>query len=158
VSQLDPMKVTFPITEREYLRFADKIKEHLEKGRARDEPELELILADGSRYPLPGRFYVTDRQIDRQKGTILVQAPFPNPEAVLRPGLYAKVRAAAQTVRGALLVPERAVQEIQGVHQVAVVGSDDKVALRTVKTGEQVDGLWIVADGLKPGERVVTQG
>jgi membrane fusion protein (multidrug efflux system) len=158
VSQLDPMKVTFPITEREYLRFADKIKEHQEKGRARDEPELALILADGSTYPLPGRFYVTDRQIDRQKGTILVQALFPNPEAVLRPGLYAKVRAAAQTVRGALLVPERAVQEIQGVHQVAVVGSDDKVALRTVKTGEQVDGLWIIADGLKPGERVVTQG
>jgi membrane fusion protein, multidrug efflux system len=158
VSQVDPMKVTFPITERQYLRFADQIKEHQTKGRAPDEPELQLILADGSTYPRPGRLYVADRQVDQQTGTILVQALFPNPDAFLRPGLYAKVRAATQTVRGALLVPERAVQEIQGVHQVAVVGSDDKVALRTVKTGEQVDGFWIIADGLKPGEHVVTQG
>jgi membrane fusion protein (multidrug efflux system) len=87
-----------------------------------------------------------------------VQALFPNPDGMLRPGLYAKVRAATETVRGALLVPERAVQEIQGTYQVAVVGSDDKIAMRTVKTGPQIDGLWIVDDGLQPGERVVTQG
>jgi RND family efflux transporter MFP subunit len=158
VSQLDPMKVTFPITEREYLRFADQIKEHQEKGRARDEPELQLILTDGSTYPSPGRFYVVNRQVDQQTATIQVQAVFPNPDAILRPGLYAKVRAPTVTTRGALLVPQRAVQETQGVYQVAIVGSDDKVALRTVKVGEQVDGLWIIAEGLKPGERVVTQG
>jgi RND family efflux transporter MFP subunit len=158
VSQLDPMKVTFPITEREYLRFADQIKEHQEKGRARDEPELQLILSDGSTYPSPGRFYVVNRQVDQQTATIQVQAVFPNPDAILRPGLYAKVRAPTVTTRGALLVPQRAVQETQGVYQVAIVGSDDKVALRTVKVGEQVDGLWIIAEGLKPGERVVTQG
>jgi RND family efflux transporter MFP subunit len=158
VSQIDPMKVTFPITEREYLRFADKIKEHQERGRAEDEPALQLLLADGSAYPLPGRFYVVNREIDRQTGTILVQALFPNPDGVLRPGLYAKVRAPTETVRGALLVPERAVQEIQGTYQVAVVGADDKVAMRTVKMGPQLDGLWVVNDGLQPGERVVTQG
>jgi RND family efflux transporter MFP subunit len=158
VSQVDPMKVTFPITERQYLRFADQIKEHQTKGRAPDEPELQLILADGSTYPRPGRLHVADRQVDQQTGTILVQALFPNPDAILRPGLYAKVRAPTETVRGALLVPAQAVQETQGAYQVAVVGPDDKVALRRVKAGEQVDGLWVITEGLKPGERVVTEG
>jgi membrane fusion protein (multidrug efflux system) len=158
VSQVDPMKVTFPITEREYLRLADRIKQHQEKGRGPDEPELQLVLADGSTYPRPGRLYVVDRQVDQQTGTILVQGLFPNPDAILRPGLYAKVRAPTETVRGALLVPAQAVQETQGVFQVAIVGPDDKVALRTVKAGEQVDGLWIIKEGLEPGERIVTQG
>jgi len=158
VSQLDPMKVQFPISEREYLRFADKIKEHQEKGSAADEPDLHLILADGTTYPIPGHFYVANRQVDQQTGTILVQALFPNPDAILRPGLYAKVRAPTVVARGALLVPERAVQEIQGTYQVAVVGSDAKVAFRTVKPGQQVEGLWVIDDGLKAGERVVTQG
>jgi membrane fusion protein (multidrug efflux system) len=150
VSQVDPMKVTFPITEREYLRYAEQIKEHQEKGRAEDEPELQLILADGSTYPRSGRFHVANREIDRETGTILVQALFPNPDGILRPGLYAKIRAATETVRGALLVPERAVQEIQGTHQIAVVEVGDKVALRTVKVGPQLDGLWVVTDGLQP--------
>lgn len=158
VSQIDPMKVTVPITEREYLRYAGRIKEHQEKGSAPDEPELQLILVDGSTHPHPGRFHVADREIDRRTGTVLAQTLFPNPDGILRPGLYAKVRGPVQTARGALLVPERAVQETQGVSQVAVVGSDHKVTLRTVKVGEQVDGLWIIDDGLKPGERVVTQG
>jgi len=158
VSQVDPMKVTFPITEREYLRYADRIREHQEKGRAQNEPDLQLILADGGTYPHPGRFYVANRQIDQQTGTILVQALFPNPDAVLRPGLYAKVRAPTETRRGAVVIPQRGVQETQGVYQVAVVGADDKVALRTVKPGEQVDGLWIIDDGLESGEQVVTEG
>jgi RND family efflux transporter MFP subunit len=158
ISQIDPVKVTFPITEREYIRFADVIKEHQQAGRAHDEPDVELILADGSTYPRPGRFHVADREVDRQTGTILVQAIFPNPDGLLRPGLYAKVRAATVTARGAILVPQRAVQEIQGVYQVAVVGSEDTVSLRTVKVGQQVNGLWIIEDGLRPGERVVTEG
>ena len=158
VSQIDPMKVSFPITERQYLRYAGQIKEHQEKGRAQDEPDLQLILADGSAYPHRGRIHVADREADRETGTILMQALFPNPDGILRPGLYAKVRAATETVRGALLVPERAVQDIQGTYQVAVVGSDDRIALRTVKMGQQLDGLWVVNEGLKPGERVVTQG
>lgn len=157
VSQVDPMKVTFPITERQYLRFADRIRDHQE-GRTENAPEFQLILADGSTYPLPGRFHVVNRQVEQQTGTIQVQALFPNPDAVLRPGLYAKVRAPTETVRGAVLVPQRAVQETQGVYQVAVVGPDDRVAFRTVKLGEQVGALWLVDEGLKPGERVVTEG
>src|SRR4029078_12983628 len=117
VSQVDPMKVTFPITEREYLRFADQIKEHQAKGRAQDEPELQLILANGSTYPLPGRFHVTDRQVEQQTGAILMQALFPHPHGILRPGLYARVRAPTETVRGAFLVPAQAVQETQGAYQ-----------------------------------------
>jgi membrane fusion protein (multidrug efflux system) len=158
ISQLDPMKVTFPISERAYLRFADKIKEHQEKGRAADEPDLRLILADGRTYPLVGHFYAVNRQVDQQTGTILAQALFPNPDDILRPGLYAKVRAPTVTLKAAVVVPERAVQEIQGVRQVAVVGPDGKVAIRNVKVGDQADGLWVVDEGLKAGERVVTQG
>ena len=158
ISQVDPMKVTFPITEREYLRFADKIKEIQEKGHASDAPTLQLILADNSTYPLPGRFYVANRQVEQQTGTIQVQALFPNPDAILRPGLYAKVRAPTVMRRGALLVPQRAVQETQGIYQVAVLEADNKIAFRTVKVGEQVESFWIINDGLKPGDRVVTEG
>ena len=158
VSRIDPMKVAFPITEREYLRVVDRINEHRDDGHAQDAPELQLILVDGRTYPLPGRFSVTDREVDRKTGTILVQALFPNPDALLRPGLYAKVRAPTVTARGALVVPQSAVQEIQGVYQVAVVGPDDKVALRTVAVGKQVEGLWIIDEGLQPGERVVSEG
>jgi membrane fusion protein, multidrug efflux system len=155
VSQVHPMKVQFPPTEREYLRFAEQIRKHQLNGPTEDEPDLQLILADGTTYPLPGHFYVANRQVDQQTGTILVQALFPNPDAMLRPGLYAKVRAPTEILRDALVVPERAVQETQGVYQVAVVGPDDKVTLRTVKVGPQVDGQWVID---RAGERVVTQG
>jgi membrane fusion protein, multidrug efflux system len=159
VSQVDPMKVTFPITEREYLRrYADQINEHQEKGRATDEPDLQLILANGKTYPFPGHFYVVNRQAEQQTGTIQAQALFPNPDAILRPGMYARVRAPTETRRGAVLVPQRAVEEVQGVYRVAVVGADDKVGLRTVRPGEQVDGSWIIDAGLEPGERVVSEG
>ena len=158
VSTIDPIKVTFPISEQEYLQFADKIKEHAQTGRAKDEPSLEMVLADGATYKYPGQFYVTNRQVDLQTGTIQVQGLFPNPEGTLRPGLYAKIRAATQVRRGALLVPQRAVQETQGQYQVAVVGTDDKVSLRMVKPGQQVDNLWIIDDGLQVGEEVVTEG
>ncbi|HVP30810.1 MAG TPA: efflux RND transporter periplasmic adaptor subunit [Myxococcota bacterium] len=157
VSQVDPMKVTFPITEREYIRVADRIKEH-EGGQLEDEPVFHVILADGSAYPHPGQFYAADRAVDRERGTIRMQALFPNPDATLRPGQYARVRAVVDTLRSAVVVPERAVQELQGVDQVAVVGSDDKVTLRTVTAGVQQDGLWVIDAGLRPGERVVTEG
>jgi membrane fusion protein (multidrug efflux system) len=158
VSQVDPIKVTVPITEREYIRFADRIKEHQQKGRLEDEPVLRLILADGSEYPHTGHIHATDRELDRTTGTIRMQGVFPNPDATLRPGQYARVRALVDTLPNAVVVPERAVQELQGVYQVAVVGSDDKVALRTVKAGVQLDGSWVIDEGLQPGERVVTQG
>jgi membrane fusion protein, multidrug efflux system len=158
VSQVDPIKVNFPISEQEYLRYADRIKEHQRTGRAKDESDLELILGDGTLYKYPGHFYRVNRQIDIQTGTIEVQGLFPNPEAILRPGQYAKVRAATETRRNALLVPQRAVQETQGQYQVAVVGEDNTVALRTIKPGDRVGSLWIISEGLNPGERVITEG
>jgi len=158
VSQVDPIKVNFPISEQEYLHFADRIKEHQAKGRAQGEPDLELILGDGTPYKYPGHYYRVDRQIDIQTGTIEVQGLFPNPEAILRPGQYAKVRAATDTRRNALLVPQRAVQETQGQYQVAVVNSDNTVTLKNVKPGDRVGSLWIIDNGLSAGERVVTEG
>ena len=158
VSQLDPIKVTFPISEREYLQFADRIQAHQRNGPGADEPEIEMILADGKPYPHPGRFYVANRQVDVGTGTIQLQALFPNPDGVLRPGLYAKVRAPIVLKRGALLVPQRALLETQGHYQAAVVGDGDKVAFRTVTPAEQVGDLWIVDAGLTAGERVITDG
>ncbi len=158
LSQLDPIKVSFPISEREYLHFARRIKQHEEVGQAKGEPDLQMILADGRTYKYPGHFYVANRQVNVQTGTILIQGIFPNPDYILRPGLYAKIRVAADIKQGALLVPQSAVLETQGQYQVAVVGADNHVSLRTVKTGKQVDDLRIIEDGLKPGERVVTEG
>jgi RND family efflux transporter MFP subunit len=158
VSQLDPIKVEFPISEREYLHFAEKIKQHQEEGRTKDEPDLQMILADGSTYKYRGHFYVANRQVNVQTGTIVIQGLFPNPGNILRPGLYAKIRSATDLQRGALLVPQNAVLETQGQYQVAVVGADNRVSLRTVKTGKQSGNLRIIEDGLKPGERVITEG
>jgi membrane fusion protein (multidrug efflux system) len=117
-----------------------------------------MILADGKTYPHLGRFHVANRQVDVETGTIQIQALFPNPDSVLRPGLYAKVRAATVVKRGALLVPQRALLETQGHYQAAVVGDGDTVAFRTVTPAEQVGDLWIVDQGLTAGERVVTEG
>ena len=158
VSQLDPIKVSFPISEREYLHFAGRIKQHEEEGRAKNEPDLQMILANGKPYKYRGHFYVANRQVNVQTGTILIQGVFPNPDYILRPGLYAKIRTAADTKHGALLVPQSAVLETQGQYQVAVVGADNRASLRTVKIGKQVGSLRIIEDGVKPGERVVTEG
>jgi RND family efflux transporter MFP subunit len=117
-----------------------------------------MILADGKPYKYPGHFYVANRQVNVQTGTIIIQGTFPNPDYLLRPGLYAKIRVAADTKRGALLVPQSAVLETQGQTQVAVVGADNRVSLRTVKTGKQAGALRIIEDGLQPGERVITEG
>jgi len=158
VSQVDPIKVNFPISEQEYLRYAGRIKEHQQTGRAKDEPDLELVLGDGKPYKYPGHFYRVNRQVDIRTGTIEVQGLFPNPEAILRPGQYAKIRSATETLRKALLVPQRAVQETQGQYQVAVVGSANTVTLKNVKPGDRVGNLWIITDGLSAGERVITDG
>ena len=158
ISQLDPIKVTFPISEREYLQFADRIREHQRDGSGASEPDIEMILVDGKPYPHRGRFHVANRQVDVGTGTIQLQALFPNPDGVLRPGLYAKLRAPIVVKRGALIVPQRALLETQGHYQVAVVGDGDKVTFRTVKTAEQVGDLWIVDEGLTAGERVITEG
>ena len=117
-----------------------------------------MILADGSRYPHEGSFSFADRQVDVKTGTLRLQGLFPNPGNILRPGQFARVRAITTTTKGALLVPQRAVTELQGGYQVAVVGKDNKVEIRPVKVGERIGPQWIIEAGLKPGERVVAEG
>jgi membrane fusion protein, multidrug efflux system len=155
VSQVDPIKVSFPISEQEYLKFADRIDV---SSRKEDRASLELILADGNVYPEKGRASVANREVDVKTGTMMIVALFPNSRNLVRPGQYAKVRATMETRQGALLVPQRAVQELQGSHQVAVVGADNKVAMRAVKAGARLGDLWVINEGLKPGERIVVEG
>jgi membrane fusion protein (multidrug efflux system) len=119
---------------------------------------LELILADGSIYPHKGAFAFADRQVDVQTGTLRVDATFPNPGNILRPGQYAKIRALSNTKKDALLIPQRAIMELQGKYMVSVVGPDNKISIKPVKTGQQIDSLWIIEEGLTPGERVITEG
>src|SRR6267378_2089080 len=156
VSQVDPIKVQFNIAETEYLRSAGGTR-WAEPGRGA-EPALEIILDDGSVYPHRGTVVVTNRQVNPQTGTIAIQGVFPNPGNILRPGQYAKVRAAVETRKEALLVPQRAVNELQGAYQIGVVAADGKVDVRTVRTGEQVGDLWVIEDGLHPGEKVIVEG
>jgi membrane fusion protein (multidrug efflux system) len=159
VSQVNPIKAYFPISEQEYLRLAAHM--NASQGRVddpKDAPPLELILADGTVYPSKGRVLYTDRQVDINTGTIRVVSAFPNPKNLLRPGQFGRVRASTYTRTGALLVPQRAVIEIQGTYQLAVVGSDNKVSIRTVKAAERVGNEWIIDSGVKPGEMVVVEG
>ena len=153
VSTLDPIKVYFPVSEREYLEY---VRENPES--APNHPALEMVLADGSIYPQKGKISFSDRQVDVKTGTLRVQGVFPNPGNVLRPGQYARVRAITKTAKGALLVPQRAVTEQQGSYQVAVVTSGNTIEIRPVKVGERAGTEWIIEDGLKPGEKVVAEG
>jgi membrane fusion protein (multidrug efflux system) len=155
VSQVDPIYAEVPISEQ---RALARFREWEANPRERLNIDLELILADGSVYPRRGRAVALDRQVDVTTGTVLARGVFPNPGNVLRPGQYAKVRAVVDVKKGALLVTQRAVQDIQGVHQVAVVKADDTVDVRAVQVGARFGSLWIVTEGLKAGERVVVEG
>jgi RND family efflux transporter MFP subunit len=158
ISKVDPIRAYFTVSEQEYLEFAQiNPGKPGRRAKSRQMP-LELILADGSVYPHGGKFYFTNREVDSKTGSILLAGIFPNPEAILRPGLFARIRGTQRTRKGALLVPQRAVTELQGAYQVAVVGPDDRIGIRTVKVGERVGALWIVNEGLQPGERVVAEG
>jgi RND family efflux transporter MFP subunit len=153
VSTVDPIKIYFPVSEREYL---DYVKEHPEEEKR--HLTLQMVLANGLVYPHEGQTSLADRQVDPKTGTLRIQGLFPNPGNVLRPGQYARIRTIIRTRRGALLVPQKAVSELQGNYQVAVVGSDNKVQIRPVKVGERAGTDWIIEQGLKPGERVVAEG
>jgi membrane fusion protein, multidrug efflux system len=157
VSQVDPIKVNVNISEQEYLRYAQYINKGL-TGAARESGKLELVLDDGSVFPNKGSVLSVDRQVDVRTGTMLVHGSFPNPGNILRPGQYARVRVALQTVKGALLVPQRAVNELQGSYQVGVVGADGKADVRVVQPGERVGSLWIINKGLEPGDKVIVEG
>jgi RND family efflux transporter MFP subunit len=154
VSQCDPIRVLYPLSEQEYLR----LQERLRQAPSAREDNLELILADGSVFPHKGHLLFSDRQVDVKTGTIGTVAVFPNPGNLLRPGQYAKVRAMTEVKKGAILVPQRAVNELQGGFEVAVVGSDNKAEIRPVTPGVRVGKLWEIGSGLSPGDRVVVEG
>jgi membrane fusion protein (multidrug efflux system) len=152
VSTLDPVKVNFTVGEQEYLS--------LTRGGVNDlaKLQLELILADGSTYPHKGKFSFADRQVDQATGAIQLTGLFPNPGNRLRPGQYGKVHAAIGTSVGALLIPQRAVTELQGAYQVAVVDDKNTVSIQQVKVGEKSGTMWVISEGLKAGERVIAEG
>jgi membrane fusion protein (multidrug efflux system) len=159
VSTVDPIKVNFTVSEREYLDFnrrwypTDATREAARRGL-----RLQLLLADGTPYLQEGRFYFVDRQVNQGTGAIRIAGLFPNPRNILRPGGYGRVRAAIRVQKDALFVRQRAVSELQGGYQVAVVDGENKVSIRTVNVGDRVSGDWIISDGLKPGEFVVAEG
>ncbi len=158
VSTVDPIKAYFTVSEREYLDFHRRYSTPATFDAERKQLRLELILADGTVYPRQGSFYFADRQVNQGTGAIRVAGLFPNPGNLLRPGQYGRVRTSTKTMEGALLVPQRAVSELQGAYQVAVVDSENKINIRTVKPGDRVGAMWIIEEGLKPGERVVAEG
>jgi membrane fusion protein (multidrug efflux system) len=158
VSQLDPIKVYFVVSEQQYLAFVQRNPTVASREKAERELVLELVLSDGTTYPRKGKFFAADRHVDAQTGAIRLAGLFPNPDNVLRPGQYGRVRFISYIKPAALLVPQKAVTELQGMYQVAVVGSDDKVSIRTVQVGERSGPMWIIEQGVKPGERVVVEG
>lgn len=155
VSQVDPIRAYFSLSEREYLELAEPINGKASGRLWSNGGGLRLTLADGTEYPLRGRFLAADRQIDSRTGTLRVSATFPNPRYVLRPGQYGRVSIETRTVKDALLVPQRAVSEAQSGTQVRVVGADDKVQVRAVQMGPRVGSRWLVERGLSAGDRVV---
>jgi len=158
VSTVDPIKAYFTATEQEYLRYVRMNPIESEREAHTRELELELVLADGTVYSHTGKFYVADREVNPQTGAIRLAGLFPNPGNILRPGQYGRVRAVTEIRKNALLVPQRAVTELQGRYQVAVVDAANTVGIRAVTVGERIGPLWIVEGGLKAGERVVVEG
>jgi membrane fusion protein (multidrug efflux system) len=159
VSQIDPMLFRVGVTEADYLRVARAAQAAGGAGRAPQTREgIELTLADGTRYPQTGRVNTVERAVDPTTGTLGLELIFPNPQEILRPGQYGRVRILLETKPGALLIPQRAVQELQNLYNVAVVDDAGTVAFRSVKVGQRVESLWVIEDGLKPGERVVVEG
>ena len=158
VSQVDPIRAYFPISEQEYLRIADKIKPRVDLLRSKDPVPLQLTLANNSTYPQQGHILFADRQVDPSTGTIRIVAAFKNPGNILRPGQFGRIRAMTTMQRNALLVPQRAVTELQGRYQVAVVGADNKVSIHPVEVGPRIGDLWVITKGLSAGDRVVSDG
>jgi RND family efflux transporter MFP subunit len=153
VSTLDPIRDYFTVSEQDYLQLQKQFS-----SSNKQRWKLQLILADGTVYPHEGVFYFGGRAVDQNTGAIQLAALFPNPGNALRPGQYGKVRAVVRIQKGALLVPQSAVTELQGSYQADVVGQNNRVAIRPVKVGDRIGTMWIIQDGLTPGERVVAEG
>jgi membrane fusion protein (multidrug efflux system) len=158
LSSWDPMRVVFSISESEYLRLSQRYREGEPVMPGKTADPFELVLSDNSVYPFRGRLSFVDRALDLTTGTLNVYASFPNPNRLLRPGMFGRVRVVLEEKPNALLVPQRAVQVMQGVKTVLVVGPDNQVALRTVTLGESYEDFFMVTEGLKAGDRVVVEG
>jgi RND family efflux transporter MFP subunit len=158
VSTLDPIKVYFTASEQEYLDFHRRFPTEASVEAERSKTPIQLLLADGTVYPHDGRIYFADRSVDVKTGAIRIATLFPNPGNLLRPGQYARVRASLRTAAGVIVVPQRAVAELQGNYQIATVDDSNKVDIHPVKLGDTVGNRRIVTDGLKPGERVIVEG
>jgi RND family efflux transporter MFP subunit len=158
ISQVDPIKAYFTVSEQVFMDFHRRFPTERSVEDQRKRMPLQLILGDDTIYEQPGMISFADREVNPATGAIRVAGVFPNPKNLLRPGGYGRVRFAARTTAGAMLIPQRAVTELQGSHQVAVVSSDNKVSIRPVTVGDRVGKLWIVTDGLKAGERVIVEG
>lgn len=158
VSTLDPMQVSFTLSENEYLTLARRRIEQQSQGLSEGERTVRLALTDGSEYPYPGTVNFIDRAVSASTGALTIRAEFPNPDNLLRPGLYARVRAQIDERKDALLIPQQAVQEMLGKTLITVVGEDGLAQIRPVRMGPRVGALWIVEQGLKPGEQVVVDG
>lgn len=154
VSTLDPVKAYFTISEQDYLQFR---REHGGDGNFEQSLQLELILTDGTVYPQQGKFFAIDRQVDVRTGSLRMAGVFPNPDLLLRPGQYARVRAVVRTAKNAIVVPQRAVMELQGAYQVYTVDEQNKAHVRPVKVGPRVGTDWVV-EGLQDNDRVVVEG
>jgi membrane fusion protein (multidrug efflux system) len=157
ISQVDNIHVRVAVPERDFIAYNRRGEERRRAGNA-VPLKFELVLSDGSVHSQPGELVFVDRAVDAQTGTILVEVSFPNPGGVVRAGQYARVRVAIDEKKGAILVPQRAVMELQGVYSVAVVKPDDTVDLRMVKVAERIGTLWVIDSGLKAGERIVVEG
>jgi membrane fusion protein (multidrug efflux system) len=158
VSTLDPMRVYVNVSEQFYLEHRRQIMTPEERAKQDAGLEFQLILADGTTYPHPGKFFFENRQVDVNTGTIQLAVLFPNPQLLLRPGGYARVRSKTDTIKAALAVPQRSVSELQNAYQVAVVEAGNKVRIQAVKVGEEVGSEWIIESGLHPNDRVVAEG
>ena len=158
ISQVDPIKAVVTAGEQGFTEFVTRYPDPAKREERLRNFEFELILGNGAVYPQKGKFYALDRNIDARTGSIRFEVTFPNPGNLLRPGQFGRVRVVYDTRKGALLVPEEAVTELQGNYQVAVVGDDNKASIQPVKVGQRFGGMWEITEGLKSGERVIVQG
>jgi membrane fusion protein (multidrug efflux system) len=158
VSKIEPIRLYFPLSEKDYKQNARALQKAMQKPDSDREEAIEMVFADKTVYPQRGKFSFVDRQVDPTTGTILIAANFPNPEHALRPGQFAKARAAIEKIQGALLVPERALVELQGSYQIGVLGEDNKAEIRPIKIGPRYKGQVVVTEGLKEGEKVIVEG
>jgi membrane fusion protein (multidrug efflux system) len=158
VSKIDPIRLYFPLSEKDYKEHANALREAMQRPYAERPEAIEMLFADGTVYPKKGKFSFVDRQVDPTTGTILIAVNFPNPDRTLRPGQFAVARAAIENIPGALIVPERALVDLQGNYQLGVVGADNKAEIRPIKIGPRYNRQVVVTEGLKEGEKVIVEG